>query len=83
MAAELHETQGRLVPLLHLISDVLEEYTSSSLTQEDADVLTRSDDDLLTLAVMQRLAFRALAEKQEQQSLDTSQTARINADFEE
>ena len=83
MTTELQETQGRLVPLLHLISSVLEEQTSSALTQEDVELLTRSDDDLLTLAVMQRLAFRALAERHEQQSLDTPQTPRLNADFHE
>ncbi len=83
MAVELQESQGRLVPLLHLISGVFEEHTSSALTQEDADLLTRSDDDLLTLAVMQRLAFRAIAEKHERQSLDATHTPRLNADFHE
>ena len=82
MAIEQQESQGRLVPLLNLISGVLQEQASSPLTQEDADLLTQSDD-LLTLAVMQRLAFRAIAEKHEQQSLDALQTPRLNADFHE
>ena len=81
MATELQKTQSRLVPLLHLISGVLEEQASSALTQEDTDLLTRSDDNLLTLAVMQRLAFRALAEKRELQALDATQTPRLNADL--
>lgn len=71
---------GRLVPLLHLISGVLEEYTSSMLTQEDADLLTRSDDDLITLAFLQRLAFRAVAKKHEQKP--HTKTLRLNADVE-
>ena len=83
MAIEQYEMQGRLVPLLRLISGVLEEQSSSALTQEDADLLTRSDDDLLTLAVMQRLAFRAIAEQQEHQSLDATQTPRLNTYFHE
>jgi len=70
---KMQETQGRLVPLLHLISGVLEEYTSSALTQED--------DGLVTLALMQRLAFRAVAHKQEQKSRNATQTPRLNADL--
>ena len=84
MAADVQEMHGRrLVPLLNLISGVLEEYTLSGLTHEDADLLTRSDDDLVTLAVMQRLAFRAAAHKREQSTNTVSQTPRLNADFEE
>ena len=82
MVAELHETQGRLVPLLNLISGVLEHYTSSTLTQEDADLLTRSDDDLVTLALLQRLAFRAIAEKHHPLTQhNVPQTPRLNADL--
>ncbi|GAC1427200.1 MAG: hypothetical protein NVSMB54_15670 [Ktedonobacteraceae bacterium] len=81
MAIEQYERQGRLVPLLNLISGVLEQHTSSALTQEDADALIQSDDDLLALAVMQRLAFRAIVEQQEKQSLDVTQTPCLNADF--
>ncbi len=81
MVAELQETQGRLVPLLNLISGVLEQYTSSILTGEDADLLTRSDDDLVTLAFLQRLAFRAIAEKHIPKHRDETQTPRLNADL--
>ncbi len=81
MTIQTHEKQGsRLVPLLNLISGVLEEYTFSALTQEDADLLTRSDDDLVTLALMQRLAFRAIAEKHTSIQQDETQTPRLNAD---
>ncbi len=81
MTIQTQEKQAsRLVPLLNLISGVLEERTSSTLTQEDADLLTRSDADLLTLAMMQRLAFRAIAQPYDN---GTVQTPHINADFSE
>ncbi len=78
MTIQTGEKRGsRLVPLLNMISGVLVSSGSAPLSPDDQDLLT---DDLPTLALMQRLAFRAMAQPCGD---ETVQTPCINADFAE
>ncbi len=77
MTIQIEEKQGgRLVPLLHVITGVLDA-SGSPMSPDDQSLLT---DDLATLALMQRLAFRAMAQPFDNEPV---QTPRINADFAE
>ncbi len=77
MTIETQEKQvSRLAPLLHLITGVLASSGSPALSPDDQALLR---DDLPTLVVMQRLAFRAIAQPCDENEM--AQTPRINADF--
>ena len=67
-------------PLITLLNTVLISASSSGLTEEDREMLS---DDLATLAVLQRLAFRALAQEREMGTCKRTETPRLNADFDE
>lgn len=72
MVSETQERQGTLSPLLILIDGALSQSSFSVLSEEERALLT---DDLALLAVMQRLAFRSVSQR-------NSKSQRLNTEFE-